>query len=65
MFKIKNSLATDVNEKLTFREYAAYSSSSAVSRIGGARNGFFGALVASTFLGLSEKAFAVYSCNLF
>ncbi len=65
MKKIKNSLATDVNEKLTFREYAAYSASSAVSRVGGAMNGFFGALVASTFLGLSEGAFATYSTIIF
>jgi hypothetical protein len=50
---IKNSRATDVNEKLTLREYAAYSSSTAVSRIGSAMSGFFGGLVASTFLGLS------------
>ncbi len=65
MKKIKNSIATDVNEKLTLREYAAYSTSSAVSRIGGAMNGFFGALVASTFLGLSEGAFATYSTIIF
>ncbi|MBQ9912617.1 MAG: MFS transporter [Clostridia bacterium] len=65
MKKIKNSLATDINEKLTLREYAAYASSSAVSRVGGAMNGFFGALVASTFLGLSEAAFATYSTIIF
>ena len=65
MKKIKNSIATDVNEKLTLREYAAYSASSAVSRVGRAMNGFFGALVASTFLGLSEKGFAAYSTCIF
>lgn len=65
MKKIKNSIATDVNEKLTLREYAAYASSSAVSRVGGAMNGFFGGLVASTFLGLSESAFATYSTIIF
>ncbi len=65
MKKIKNSIATDVNEKLTLREYAAYASSSAVSRVGSAMNGFFGALVASTFLGLSEGAFATYSTIVF
>ena len=61
----KNSTATDVNEKLTLREYTAYSASSAMSRIGGAMSGFFGGLVASTFLGLSEGAFATYSTIVF
>ena len=58
-------MATNVNEKLTVREYAAYSTSSAVSRVGGAMSGFFGGLVASTFLGLSESAFATYSTIIF
>lgn len=61
----RNKLATDVNEKLTVREYTAYSASSAMSRIGSAMNGFFGGLVASTFLGLSESAFATYSTIVF
>lgn len=61
----RNKLATDVNEKLTVREYTAYSASSAMSRIGSAMNGFFGGLVASTFLGLSEGAFATYSTIVF
>lgn len=65
MKRIKNSRATVVNEKLTLREYAAYSSSVAVSKIGGAMSGFFGGLVASTFLGLSEGAFATYSTIIF
>lgn len=65
MKKFKNSLATDVNERLTLREYAAFSSSTAVSRIGSAMSGFFGGLVASTFLGLSESAFATYSTIIF
>ncbi len=65
MKKIRNSRATDVNEKLTLREYAAYSSSAAVSKIGSAMSGFFGGLVASTFLGLSETAFATYSTIVF
>ena len=65
MKKIRNSRATDVNEKLTLREYAAYSSSTAVSRVGSAMSGFFGGLVASTFLGLSETAFATYSTIIF
>ena len=65
IFGLKNSRATDVNEKLTLREYAAYSSSSAMSRVGSAMNGFFGGLVASTFLGLSEGAFATYSTLVF
>ena len=62
---IKNAVATDVNEKLTIREYTAYSASSAMSRIGSAMSGFFGGLVASTFLGLSEGAFATYSTIVF
>lgn len=65
MKKIKNSLATDVNERLTLREYLAYSSSTAISKVNLAMNGFFGGLVASTFLGLSEKAFATYSTIIF
>ncbi len=65
MKRIKNSRATNVNEKLTVREYVAYSSSSAVSRIGSAMSGFFGGLVASTFLGLSEASFATYSTIVF
>ncbi len=65
MKKIRNSRATVVSEKLTLREYAAYSSSAAVSKIGGAMSGFFGGLVASTFLGLSESAFATYSTIVF
>ena len=57
MFKIKNNIATDVNEKVTMKEYVAYGSSTAVSRVYSAMSGFFGALVASTYLGLSEKAY--------
>ena len=62
---IKNSLATDVNEKITAKEYVAYSSSTAMSRIGSAMNSVFGGLVASTFLGLSESAFAIYGTIVF
>lgn len=65
MLKIKNSIATDVNEKITVKEYVAYGTSTAVSKIHGAMSGFFGALVASTFLGLSEQAFATYSTIIF
>ena len=65
MMKIKNNLATDVNEKITLKEYVAYGSSTAVSKVYGAMSGFFGALVASTFLGLSESAFATYSTIIF
>ena len=63
--RIKNNIATDVNEKITLKEYVAYGSSTAVSKVYGAMSGFFGALVASTFLGLSEKAFATYSTIIF
>ncbi len=65
MKKIKNSLATDVNEKLTKREYLAFGSSAAASKVATAMSGFFGGLVASTFLGLSEEAFATYSTIVF
>ncbi len=61
----KNSIATDVNEKITLKEYVAYGSSTAVSRVYSAMSGFFGSLVASTFLGLSEGAFATYSTIIF
>lgn len=65
MKRIKNSMATDVNERLTVKEYVAYSSSSAISKVGVAMNGFFGGLVASTFLGLSPKAFDIYTTIIF
>lgn len=65
MKKFKNNLATNVNEKITLREYAAFSSSTAMAKVGTAMSGFFGGLVASTFLGLSEGAFATYSTIVF
>ena len=65
MAKIKNTLATDVNEKLTKKEYIAFGSSTAISKVSTAMSGFFGGLVASTFLGLSEQAFATYSTIIF
>lgn len=65
MGKIKNTLATDVNEKLTRKEYVAFGASTAVSKVSTAMSGFFGGLVASTFLGLSEQAFATYSTIIF
>lgn len=65
MKKFKNNLATNVNEKITLKEYAAFSSSTAMAKVGTAMSGFFGGLVASTFLGLSEGAFATYSTIVF
>lgn len=65
MKKFKNTLATNVNEKITLKEYAAFSSSTAVSKIATAMSGFFGGLVASTYMGLSEEAFATYSTLIF
>ena len=65
MLKIKNNIASDVNENITRKEYIAYGTSTAVSRVYGAMSGFFGDLVASTYLGLSEKAFAIYSTCIF
>ena len=65
MRKIKNTLATNVNEKITLKEYAAFSSSTAISKVSTAMSGFFGGLVASTYMGLSEGAFATYSTIVF
>lgn len=65
MKRIKNTLATDVNEKLTLREYAAFGTSTAVSKAATAMSGFFGGLVASTYMGLSKEAFATYSTIIF
>ena len=65
MKRIKNNLATDVNEKLTKKEYIAFGASTAISKVSTAMSGFFGGLVASTFLGLSEEAFATYSTIIF
>lgn len=65
MRKIKNTLATDVNEKLTRKEYVAFGASTAISKVSTAMSGFFGGLVASTFLGLSKEAFATYSTIVF
>ena len=56
MAKLVNNLATDVNEKITKKEYIAFGSSTAISKVSTAMSGFFGGLVASTFLGLSEQA---------
>ncbi len=61
----KNNIATDVNEKITPKEYIAFGSSTAVSRVASAMQGFFGGLVASTYLGLSKEAFATYSTIIF
>ena len=65
MKRFKNTLATDVNEKITKKEYIAFGSSTAISKVSTAMSGFFGGLVASTFLGLSEEAFATYSTIIF
>lgn len=65
MKKIKNNLATDVNEKITLKEYAAFGSSTAVSKAATALSGALGGLVASTYMGLSDEAFAIYSTIIF
>ena len=65
MKKIRNAIAVNVNEKMTLQEYASFASATAVSRVGSAMSGFFGGLVASTFMGLSESAFATYSTIIF
>lgn len=65
MKRIKNSHATNVNEKITLREYAAFGSSTAVSKAATAMSGFFGGLVASTYLGLSDRSFEIYSTIIF
>ncbi len=63
--KLKNSLATDVNERITLKEYAAYCSSTAVSKVSAAMFGYFGTLVASTYLGLDKNAYVTYSTIIF
>lgn len=65
MKKIKNNLATNVNEKITLKEYAAFGSSTAVSKAAAALSGTLGGLVASTYMGLSDEAFAIYSTIIF
>ena len=63
--KIRNSKATDVNEKLGLLEYGAYT----VDRVGQnfktALSGVFGGLVVSTYLGLSESAYLTYTSIAF
>lgn len=63
--KIRNSKATDVNEKLGLLEYGAYT----VDRVGQnfktALSGVFGGLVVSTYLGLSEAAYLTYTSIAF
>ena len=65
MKRIKNNLATDVNEKITKREYIAFGSSTAVSKAATALSGALGGLVASTYMGLSDKSFEIYSTIIF
>ena len=65
MIRIKNNLATNVNEKITRKEYAAFGSSTAVSKAATALSGALGGLVASTYMGLSDSAFATYSTIIF
>jgi hypothetical protein len=49
MPKLVNNLATDVNEKLTKKEYVAFGASTAISKVSTAMSGFFGGLVAQHF----------------
>ncbi|MEE1066681.1 MAG: MFS transporter [Acutalibacteraceae bacterium] len=65
MKRIKNTLATDVNEKITKREYIAFGSSTAVSKAATALSGTLGGLVASTYMGLSDESFKIYSTIIF
>ncbi len=61
----RNAIASDVKEKVTKKEYVSFGSYIMLDRTGAALRAFFGGLVASTFIGLSEKGFMVYSTIIF
>lgn len=63
--KIRNSKATDVKEKLGLLEYSAYTVDKVGQNLKSAVSGVFGGLVISTYLGLSEKAYLVYTSIAF
>ncbi len=63
--KIRNSKATDVNEKLGLLEYGAYTADKVGQNLKSALSGVFGGLVVSTYLGLSESAYLTYTSIAF
>lgn len=63
--KIRNSKATDVNEKLGLFEYGAYTADKVGQNLKSALSGVFGGLVVSTYLGLSESAYLTYTSITF
>ncbi len=63
--KIKNNKATDVWEKLTLTEYAAYTSDKLFSNFKSAVQGMLGGFVVSTYLGLSNEAYLTYTSIAF
>ena len=63
--KIRNSKATDVNEKLGLFEYGAYTADKVGQNLKSALSGVFGGLVVSTYLGLSESAYLTYTSIAF
>lgn len=63
--KIRNSRATDVNEKLDLLEYGAYTVDKVGQNFKSALSGVFGGLVVSTYLGLSETAYLTYTSITF
>ncbi len=63
--KIKNSKATNVNEKLSWLEYGAHTADKAFSNFKSAVQGVLGGFVVSTYLGLSEEAYLTYTSIAF
>lgn len=63
--KIRNSRATDVNEKLGLLEYGAFTVDRVGQNLKSALSGVFGGLVVSTYLGLSESAYLTYTSIAF
>ncbi len=63
--KIKNAKATDVRQKLTLTEYAAYTGDKLFSNFKTAVSGMLGGFVVSTYLGLSDEAYLTYTSIAF
>ncbi len=63
--KISNAKATNVWEKLTFKEYAGYTTDRVFSNFKSAVSGVLGGFVISTYLGLSNKAYLTYTSIAF
>ncbi len=63
--KIKNSKVTDVWQKLTALEYAAYTTDKLFSNFKSAVYNVLGGLVISTYIGLSKEAYLTYTTIAF